>query len=157
MNTLADQIEGLSRDQAIEAAQFLSRSLSRGQEVGEDEMAALAPLLAQPYEYVDEVEQLARVTLLAAAATPEYEANVRKAIAGTGRKQVILGGADIVALAGIGLLALDVIITRGKSEETVSSEFISQDGTKVNISKTTRFGISGRLGNILKSYFGVNT
>jgi hypothetical protein len=154
MSTLSERIEKLNREQVIEAAQFLSRSLTEGQKAGEAENAALAQLKARPFKYLGEVEQLARIILLAAAANPEYEEEVEKALAGTGHKQIILGGMEIVALAGIGLVALHVIVTRGKSKENLETEIISPDGTKVKTSKTTSYGISSSLGDILKNYFG---
>jgi hypothetical protein len=155
MNTLRERIEKLNREQAIEAAQFLSRSLTHGQSAGEAENAALTPIKAQPFKYLEEVEQLARIILLSAAATPECEKEVEKALAGTGQKQIILGGLEIVALAGIGLVALHVIITHGKSKEFVNTEIVSNDGTKLKTSKTTEYGISSSLGDILKNYFGL--
>jgi hypothetical protein len=154
MNTLVERIEKLNREEAIEAAQFLSRSLTGGQGAGAAENSAVAPIKAQPFKYLEEVEQLARVILLAAAANPEYEKEVEKALAGSGHKQIVLGGMEIIALAGIGLAALHVVITRGKSKEQVDTEIVNADGTKVKISKTTSYGISSRLGDVLKNYFG---
>jgi hypothetical protein len=152
VNTLSERIEKLNREQAIEAAQFLSRSLAHGQSAVED--SALTPIKAQPFKYLEEVEQLARIILLSAAANPEYEAEVEKALAGTGQKQIILGGMEIIALAGIGLVALHVIVTGGKSKETIDTEIVSADGTKLKTSQTTSYGISSRLGDVLKNYFG---
>ncbi|MFN8569091.1 MAG: hypothetical protein U0Z44_16585 [Kouleothrix sp.] len=46
----------------------------------------------------------------------EYQGYVQSAVEGAG-KQIILGGAEIVALAIISLSALHVILTKGKTYE----------------------------------------
>lgn len=153
MNDLIREIEGLSREQALEAAGFLSRQLAPDSGAGETERTLLEPLTAEPYRNIEEIEQLARIVLMSAALDPEYEAAVRKAVEGAGRKQYILGGAEIVALAAICLLALQAVIARGKSSESETIS-IEDDGEKTStfIHKEVTYGVSPKLGAILKAY-----
>jgi len=71
----------------------------------------------QPYQHLEEIEQMARLLLMEAATTGGYQGYVRSAVEGAGKKQVILGGMEIVALAAISLGALHVILSKGKTSE----------------------------------------
>jgi hypothetical protein len=122
--------------------------LTANEQVGDAEKDFLKPLIEQPYQNLPEIEQLARLTLMAAALTPEYENTVRKAVEGAGKKQFILGGAEIVALAIVALAALG---------RTYNSEMIviEEKGgkTTTTIRNEATYGISLKLGSVLKSYF----
>ena len=153
MNDLISKIEGLTREQALEASGFLSRQLAQDSGAGEAERELLAPLTAQPYRNIEEIEQLARVVLMSAALTPEYEEAVRKAVEGAGRKQYIFSGGEIVTLAAICLYALQVVITKGKTGEKETIRLKDKDGkTSTVIRKEVTYGIGPGLAAILKTY-----
>ena len=154
MKNLNEEINALSREQVIEAATFFNRAIIHSAEAGEAENKALENLTLMPSSYIAELEELSRVILLAAASMPEFEEDLHKAILGTGKKLFILGGTEIVILAAFALMALQIIVTKGKAEETEKKEIISKDGKVVKISKTVKYDISSRLGDILKSYLG---
>jgi hypothetical protein len=153
MSDLATRIERLSREEALEAAQYVSRRVAGG-EAGEAERVALGPIVNAPLRDVPVVEELARLVLLSAAADPELRGTVESAIEGAGRKNLILGGPEIVALAGIGLLALNTLLARGRTSEEESVEITEENGKRtIKIDRQVRYGVSGRLGEILSSYF----
>jgi hypothetical protein len=156
MSDLVKQIEELTREEALEAAQYLSAALGASAEKASAEQAALQPLTEQPYAHLEDIEGLARILLLSAAAVPEYEEAVRKAVEGAGGKQFILGGAEIVVLSSLALLALQTVLTKGKtSEETVMTITEEKGKTIVKVQKSVRYGVSEKLRDILKGYFGV--
>ncbi|HSH77299.1 MAG TPA: hypothetical protein VLA19_02065 [Herpetosiphonaceae bacterium] len=154
--TLIQQIQQLTREQALEAAGFLADAIP---EEGRPDVAAqpeFQQIADQPYQHLEEVEQVARLLLLAAATTEEYRDDVQAAIAGTGQKQVILGGMEIVALATIALGALHVLITKGKTSEEETTTFREENGqTVVEIKKKVEYGISGTLASMLKNLGGI--
>jgi len=151
MDDLIREIENLSREQALEAAGFVSDQVTIDAETDGNEAEALEPLTDQPYQNIEEIEQLARLLLITAALTPEYQETVRRAIEGAGEKQFILGGAEIVALAVLTVGALHVLVSEGKeSEEEVITIESEGDKTTTTIHRTTKYGISGRLGSMLR-------
>ncbi|MDQ1638774.1 MAG: hypothetical protein QOF62_2113 [Pyrinomonadaceae bacterium] len=155
MSDLANSIEKLAREETLEAAQNLALQISQNASPGEPEEELLKPFIEKPYEHIQEIEQLARLVLLTAAADSENEEAVRSAIQGAGRKQLILGGAEIVALATLGLFALNLLVTKGKSSERHTVKIDEQDGkTTFVIENEVSYGISPSLGQLLKSYFG---
>lgn len=155
MNELPNLIENLSREEALEAAQYLALRISEGQSPGVREESLLKPIIEKPYENIQEIEQLSRLVLLTAAANPENEEVVRSAIAGAGRKQIILGGSEIIALATLGLLALNLLLTKGKSSERQTIKIEEKDGKNTfMVENQVSYGISASLGQLLKSYFG---
>src|SRR5579884_1444307 len=101
MSDLIQQIENLSREQALEASSFVSEALVMNTEGGDTEKTILKPLIDKPYQNIEEIEQLSRLVLISAALTPEYENTVRKAVEGAGKKNFIMGGAEIIVLAVI--------------------------------------------------------
>jgi len=154
MNDLIKTIENLSREEALEAAQYLALRISEGRSPGEREKQFLTPFLEQPYANIEEIEEISRLVLVAAATTEEYQGPLKSAIEGAGRKQLILGGAEIVALATIGLVALHMLLTNGKSDEDEVFTIEKENGrTSISIRRKTTYGISDSLGKILKGYF----
>lgn len=152
--SLVNMIEGLPRDQALEAARFVAEAM--GVTADEQAAAAVAALTDAPYESLEEIDQLARLLLLASAVDPDLEDGVRTAIEGAGRKQFIFGGAEIVALAVLAVSALHVVISKGKKAETERVEISTKaDGmTVTTIDRKVTYGISARLGKVLTGYFG---
>jgi hypothetical protein len=159
MNDIVSRIEQMSREEAFEAIGLIGAYIAP--EASDESMAqqSLDQLLKQPYANIDELEQLARVTLIGAALTPEYEEVTRKAIEGAGQKNFILGGAEIVALSIVALAALHVIVTKGKASESETFAFEEKDGKLVAVSqkKEVKYGISSGLAAALKSVFGLPT
>jgi len=157
MNDLVERIRNLSSEQALEAAQFLSKSVAPQPANAPDATSALAPLIKQPYKNLPQIEQRARLLLLTAAVTSEYHEEARKAVDGAGKKQFILGGAEIVLLAMVGLGALQTILAKGKVSETTKINVTpGKDGGDVTISgeKTIVYGVGIDLAAILKASFG---
>ena len=150
MGNLIEDINGLSREAALEAVGYLGKSLGISAEEHAKERELLEPLTGQPYANLADIEQLARITLIAAASDPSREASVRKAIEGAGKKQFILGGAEIVALSVVALYALQVVMARGKVSEEQEIEIVEEKGKKtIKIRKSGKFGISGKLAGVL--------
>lgn len=153
-DALVKTIKELPRDQAMEAARFLAEAMA----VTVDKRGATAvePLTTEPYESLEEIDQLARLLMLASAADPELEDEVRSAIEGAGRKQFIFGGAEIVALAALAVSALHVVMTKGKKGETekIKVEEKSDGTTVTTIDRKVTYGITARLGQVLTGYFG---
>lgn len=154
MNDLFKQIEDLTREEALEAAQHIALKISEGKSAGDREQQFLKPFLDQPYANIEEIEQLSRLVLLTAATNEDYEEDVKSAIRGAGRKQLILGGGEIIAIASISLVALHMLLTKGKSSEEEVFEIEEKDGrTTITINRKTTYGISGSLGTMIKGYF----
>jgi hypothetical protein len=157
MNEIVSKIEQMSREEAFEAVGFIGAYIAP--KASEEGLAqqSLDQLLKQPYANIVELEQLARVTLIGAALTPEYEEVTRKAIEGAGQKHFILGGVEIVALSIVALAVLHVIVTKGKVSETDTFSFEEKDGKMVAVSqkKEVKYGISPGLAAALKSVFSL--
>lgn len=156
MSDLATRIEELTREEAIEAAGYLSESLGASAGKAVEERTALQPLTEQPYANLADIEGLARLLLLTAAADPDHEEAARKAVEGAGGKQFIFGGAEIVALSSLALYALQLILTKGKTGEETEITITESKGEKVvQVRKSVRYGISTKLADVLKGYFGI--
>jgi hypothetical protein len=154
MEDIIKQINDLTREESLEAAQYLALTILEGKLAGEREKQFLQPFLEQPYANIEEIGQLARLLLLTAVLTDGYEEAVKSAIEGAGKKQLILGGTEIIALATIGLIALHTLLTRGKSGEDETIAIEEKDGkTTISIKRKTTYGISDSLGKMLKGYF----
>jgi hypothetical protein len=156
MQPLIARIEALPPEQLVEAAQLLSMAMVDESTDETAARAATAAIAAAPYAHVREVEELARLVLRAAAEDPQYAPLVQKALEGAGRKQVILGGAEIVALATIGLLALQTIISKGKTRER-QEEIVETDpktGKSVlRVKKDVQYGLGASITELLKGFF----
>lgn len=157
MTAVKDRIGALSTEQAIEAAQFLCDALVGPDAESDAARTAVGSIADAPYQNLQAVDELARLVLAAAADMPEYAPAVEKAIDAAGRKNVVLGGAEIVALSIVGLLALDLIVRKGVAEEK-SSEIVEVDpktGKKtVRTSKHVKYGLSNTLSGVLTKFFG---
>lgn len=156
MNELVTSINELSREQALEAARYLSASLGVSTDNVARERAALEPLTQQPYANAADIEALARLLLLTAAAEPDYQIAVQKAVDGAGVKQFILGGAEIVIISSLALCALQTVIAKGKTQ-TDEVMTITEEGGKrtVEVRKTVKYGVGKQLADVLGGYFGL--
>jgi hypothetical protein len=154
MNDLIQRIQELSREEALEAAGFVGKELTSASSPSETEKDLLKPLTIQPYQNIEELEQLARLMLITGASMPEFQETIRKAVEGAGQKQFILGGAEIVVLSVLALGALHVIVSKGRESEEEVIKIEEKDGkTSITIRKKVRYGIGTKLGSILKDYF----
>lgn len=149
---LMKNIDSLSREQAIEAASFVASSIGADNTTHTDAAALLVEWSDRPYQHLSEAEELARLLLSVSAATPDLEPIVREAIAGAGRKQVVLAGGEIVALAALALGALQAILSKGRTSEQVSETIEKGPDGKETVVRTrnTTWGISSTLGELLK-------
>lgn len=152
MPDLPAAISALDRSEVLEAAQLLADDL--GVEGGAALPPLDSPILDRPLGHQDDIEDLARVLLLTAAESDPVA--VRRAIDGAGRRQLILGGAEIVALAVVALGAIQLLTARGRTaEEQVTVIERASDGTEtVKVSKRVEFGVSASLGALLRSVLG---
>jgi hypothetical protein len=112
----------LPRETVLEAATFVAEELAPDEEP-ESEATWVG---SQPFTHVGDVEALARLLLIGRALDgPDGLAAVETAIEGSGKKNLVLGGMEIIALAGLGVIGLRMLVTRGRlTEETVQ---IQQD------------------------------
>jgi hypothetical protein len=120
-------INGLSRDQAIEAARLVSHSLV-GDEPIDERHPALQAIRDHPHAHLPDLENLARLMLICVASTTEGAAEVERAIAEMDKKQLILDGVDIVTLAALGVAALSIIVTRGHEQTPEIIKFLDREG-----------------------------
>jgi hypothetical protein len=121
---LLNRVMALPRESAIEAARFVAAEVT-GDVPDQQVEQAGAWVSKQPFAHVGDVEALARILLCAQALSgAEEAARVERAIAGSGRQNLVLGGLEIVALAGLGVIALQVVLTGGKlvTEEVTYGE-----------------------------------
>jgi len=147
MEQVIEQINSLNREQVIEAATFVSNIITDGAEDPEA-VQLTSPVKESPFQYISDIESLARIILINAADKKEYKDLVQQAIDNSGQKNLILGGTEIVALAVVGLAALKIIVNP-KTEET---EIKNSDGKTV---KVTKYGGSdtGFLDSLFKFFF----
>jgi hypothetical protein len=154
MNETIEAIQALSREEVLEAAGYFAASLHISADKQGAEQQALHPLTQTPFAHIADLEQLARLTLIAAASDPQHEAAAKKAIGGVGAKQFILAGTEIVALAVVALAALQTIVSKGKTGEREDIEIVEEEGKRtVKIRKSVKLGVSGGLAGVLSTFF----
>ena len=154
MSDLTNSLEKLSREEALEAAQNLVLRVTQNASRSEREDELPKPFIDKPNENIGEIEQLARLILVTAAADPERVEAVTSLIEGAGRKEVVLEGTEIVVLATLGLFALDLLLRKGESSDRHTIEIEEQDGNTILVIESgISYGVSPSLGQLLKSYF----
>jgi hypothetical protein len=143
MSDLVQRIQDLDETTAIEAAQLFASALG----VSRDAQAQ-----ADLDDRTD-VADLGRIVLTIAAGDPETSPLVEEALAGAGHKQIVLGGLELAILGGLALSALHICITKGASTKSRTTTVETKpDGTqKITIDEKTTYGISARLGALIKS------
>jgi hypothetical protein len=148
---LVEKIKNLPDEVALEAGQLFTMELGI---VSADDLGALGddPLLADPQQHVDELAELARVLLLSAATDEVDRDAAARSVDGAGRKQFILGGAEIVLLAGLLVTAYRAHRTGGKKKEsrTVTSETRPDGTTVTTINETVEYDTSNLVADLLK-------
>ena len=151
-NDLAARVMSLPREIVLEAARFVAEDLVTDPPTAGE----VAWVGDQPLAHVQDVEVLARLVLLCRSMEGEQGASeVEAAISGAGRKNLVLGGLEIVALAGLGVVALRLILTKGKvTDEKV--EMIQDPRTgawSVTAKRTEKpIAISGDLATVFRGF-----
>jgi hypothetical protein len=153
MSELTNCIEGLSREETLEAAQNLALQITQHVSSCERKEELPKPFIDKPNENTGDIEQLARLILLTGAANSEKAETVRSAIQFSAGRELTPDGTEIVVLATLGLFALNLLTKRESSEGLTIK--IKEDGDKTNfvIENEVSYGISSSLGQLLKSYF----
>jgi hypothetical protein len=155
MNGLVEEIGRLSRAEALEALGYLADALQVSDEPDLPRADLLGDWEEHPYEHLSEMEELARILLQCAALTPEIEGAARTAVAGVGRKQLVLGGLELVALAILALGVAQVLVSKGREREEVLEIEEEENGRKRRLTwRGTSFGISKELANVLRAAGG---
>jgi len=154
MNDLSDdlleRVQGLTREEALEAALALGERLGAGEVSGEEVQRFLAELEEEPYAAVEDVEQLARTALIVAAADPDTSDTVREVVDAVGQKAFIFGGAEIVIVGTIAVALLQTALAKGRSSEEEILEVIDEKtGKRVVHRRKTSYGISPGVGKLL--------
>ena len=147
---LVARIQALSREEAMEAALALGQELEG--EAGADTNGFVEAVEAAPLRHIEQTEELARVTLVVAAADPGLAVTVSEILDNVGAKAFILGGAEIIALAALGVAALRVVLSRGRESEsrTTTLKYDEQGNvTEVVIEEQTSYGVSTDLGAVV--------
>jgi hypothetical protein len=78
---------------------------------------------------------------------------VSESIAGAGRKNLVLGGTELVVIAGLAVNALQICLSKGRTSK-VEEITIEQreDGTSVaSIHSKVTYGVSARLATLIRS------
>jgi hypothetical protein len=152
---LARRILALSREDTLEAATALARLLSDdGVEPPPAAAGFLEGVKQQPLAHTEEVDGLSRVLLLEAAADPELADDVEEILDATGRTAFIFGGAEIVALAGLAVIALQTVLSRGRKREQRKTEYeVDETGRpiKLVVHEEVEYGLSAGVGGIVSS------
>ncbi|MEV0239391.1 hypothetical protein AB0I06_05550 [Streptomyces sp. NPDC050674] len=143
------------RDRVLEAIGYLADS--QGGDWTPPKLPAevdelVQEMAEQPYAHLAEIEAVARVALTLASLDSDLSADVAAAIDGTGRKQVILGGAEIVTLATLAVVALYIVLTKGKAA-THTSVRIEVDGehTSIVLDQQVKYGLPAQVAGLARN------
>lgn len=129
--SLLNQIQSLTRPQVLEAANSFANLITA--ELVDQETESIADMIKDnPARHLDEVEELSRILLINASEDDEYKELVKEVVDNVGKKQAVLGGTEIIALALIGVAALRIIKNPKKKEEITVKK---PDGSLVEIKK----------------------
>jgi hypothetical protein len=131
---LLARIDAATREEVLEAARFFSRKLAAGSPELAPTQALAADQFRQPFAHVEGLEKICRALLAAGARDPALASEVTRALDGAGRKQFILGGAEIVALAVVAVIALKVVITGGKGQTETKTRVVMHPDGRVDLS-----------------------
>jgi hypothetical protein len=146
---LLGEIEALDDASTAEAAQLLAATLN-----ADASSDILDPdFKDHPMEHRSDIVDLSRLLLMAAAIDPRTQPLVSESIAGVGRKNLVLGGAELVIIAGLAVNALQICLSKGmtsKVEEVTIEQ--REDGTSVaSIHNKVTYGVSARLATLIRS------
>lgn len=146
---LAERIAALSREEVLEACYALGLELEApGVASAEPRDPAVTAFLegveAEPLRHLPEIEDLARLALTMAAAEPSSRSVVADVLDGVGRKTFTFNGDELVALALLGVILVQIIVTKGRTatKRSMTMRF-GEDGRldEVTVEEETRYGI----------------
>jgi hypothetical protein len=142
-----ERIKALPSDEAMEAALTLQDAFGLEVDAGHGD-AYVAEVAGAPDAHVSEVEDLARLVLLAGAVDPDLRPTVEEALDAVGQRNFILGGAEIVALAAIGAFVFTSVQSGGKASEEETLH-VKKDGSLDYHNKTVYVAGSGVMEKLL--------
>ena len=150
---LMQRLLNLNRGEVLEAALALGDRLEVEEASGEQADEFVVEVEADPYEALEDVEQLARAALIAAALDPRRNEALREVVDRVGQKAFIFGGAEIVVVGVIAIGILQTALAKGRTSEEETIEYSLDDrGNPRILHKRKRvFGLSPRLGRLLSS------
>lgn len=147
METIIEKVQQLPAANAIEAAKTVASAIADEPVITEDEFETE---FGDPFEHIADMEEFARILLINAAERPKYRDLVDTAITNVGKKQLVLGGPELVMLVALGVAALRIMINPVSEEKF---KYTDKNGTKVEHTRTynnsTNF-LSRILGKYLK-------
>jgi hypothetical protein len=150
---LLERLQGLSREEVLEAARAVAEQLKVGDASGEEAESFLAEVEEEPFAALEDVEQLARAALIAAALSPDGANVVREAVGATGQKAIVFGGAEIIAVGAVAVALLQTFQAKGRTSEEETLEVGHDEAGRPYLkhSRKTTYGLSARLGRLLSS------
>ena len=154
---LITRIQAFTREEAMEAALSLAQELQTGDVPQGEALRFVQAVRAAPLQHVEATEELARIILIAAATDEDLAPTVAEILGAIGAKAFILGGLEIVALAGLAVVALHIIISKGRTRESkdLTLEFDPHGNvTKMVVHQTTNYDIPADLKGIVAQAAG---
>lgn len=146
---LKEKIAQLSAAEMIEAATFVANIILIDGDI--DTAAQIESLSGRSdyVQYTEDFQDVAKLVLYNAADNEAYAGIVERAIANTGKKNLVLGGAELIALGVIGLAALKILKNPVKKEKITH---IDKDGATIASEKEYDSSIPF-LADVLKAPF----
>jgi hypothetical protein len=143
----------------LRRAELLEAVLALGDELGVESASDavssefVAEIERQPFAAVEDVEELARTALLAAALDPQCAEQVREIVERAGQKAFIFGGAEIVVAGALAISLIQVVLSKGKTgeEETLEISVDAQGIRHIRHRRKTIYGLNARVGKLLSS------
>ncbi|MGV1048084.1 MAG: hypothetical protein ACOYD4_06120 [Solirubrobacterales bacterium] len=146
---LVQRVLELKREDVFEAALALRGD---GDEEAADGPAAafLAEVRSDEWRAVVEVEDLARTALVLTALDPGRRGEVEEVLDRVGQKAFILGGAEIVIAAAIGLGVLQTVLSKGRKSEEETTEIVTDENGRREIThRKVVYGLSVPIGKLV--------
>jgi hypothetical protein len=150
---LLERLAELTRPEVLEAALAVGEQMGAGEASGEEAESFLAEVKDAPYAALEEVEQLARAALVAAASDPVGREVVREVVDRVGQKAFIFGGLEIVAVAVVGVALLQAVQAKGRTSEEETVEEGHDDQGRPYVKRYRKVTYGPRLGRLLFSVF----
>ncbi|UGY92081.1 hypothetical protein [Streptomyces gobiensis] len=153
--TLLQRIAQSDEAGVLEAVQLLTTALF----VEEEGASGLdSSVLSQPLEHRADLLALARVVLSVAALEEATAPLVEQSLDGAGQKQLVLGGAEILAIGVAVSMVAKLLFTRGRREkrEKIDIERGSDGSEKIVIDRCVSYGSSRALTSAVRTLLNAN-
>lgn len=153
MTELMREILEASRERVVEAVCALDAMFGRA---NDDTLAAdnvVRSWQAHPGRHIEEIEQLARLHLLALADDPESAEQVDLVLRASGKKAFVFGGAELGIVLVVALYGIQLALTRGKSREKTMLE-LDKDNKVVKITREVEYGVLPDVGKLIRRLKG---